>query len=303
MPSKTSVDIDGKKLVLSNLEKVFYEEKTITKSHIIDYYIRIAPALLPHLHNRPLTLKRYPNGAAAKFFYQKACPAHRPDWLRTTPVWSSRNNKNIDFCMVNDLPSLVWAANLAALELHTSLSLANTADIPTMLIFDLDPGYPAGILECAQVSLLLYEYFTAKGLKTFVKTSGSKGLQVYVPLNTPVSYDQTKQIAKSLAQSLEKQHPNLILSKMRKSLRQGKVFIDWSQNDSHKTTVCVYSLRAGKVPYVSTPVTWDEIKNALNTTNAQALSFDAQQVLARALVQGDLFAPVLKLQQQLPSSL
>ncbi|CUH96990.1 hypothetical protein P22_3116 [Propionispora sp. 2/2-37] len=301
MPSKTSVDIDGKKVILSNLEKIFYEEKTVTKSQVIDYYIRIAPVLLPHLHNRPLTLKRYPNGAAAKYFYQKACPAHRPEWLHTTPVWSNRNNKYIDFCIVNDLASLVWAANLATLELHTSLSLESNATVPTMLVLDLDPGYPAGILECAQVSLLLHEYFNSKGLKTFAKTSGSKGLQVYVPLNTTVSYDQTKQFAKNLAQSLEKQYPNLILSKMRKSLRQGKVFIDWSQNDSHKTTVCVYSLRAGKNPLVSAPVTWDELKNALNTTNAQALTFDSLQVLDRVKAHGDLFAPVLALQQQLPA--
>lgn len=301
MPLKTSVNINGKKVALSNLNKVFYQEKQFTKEQVIDYYIRIAPVLLPHLANRPLTLKRYPNGAAEPFFYQKNCPASRPAWVNTVPIWSESNKKTIDFCLINDLASLVWAANLAALELHTSLSLADDPAIPTMLVFDLDPGLPAGILECAQVSLLLLEYFESNKLTPFIKTSGSKGLQVYVPLNTPVSYDQTKEFAKHVAQYLEQQQPQLVVANMRKALRQGKVLIDWSQNDSHKTTVCVYSLRAKHTPAVSTPVTWNEIRTAVQNNNDRSLHFTAEQTLDRVNQHGDLFAPLLTLQQKLPS--
>lgn len=303
MPNKKiTVDIQGTSLALSNLDKIFYPQTGFTKGQVIDYYVRIAPSLLPHLGNRPLTMKRYPDGATAKFFYQKQCPEHRPDWLKTTPVWSEHNDDHIDFCLVNDLPSLVWAVNLAALELHTSLSAAKDVLCPTMLVFDLDPGPPASILECCQVALLLKEIFDRHQLQSFPKTSGSKGLQVYVPLNTPVTYDITKGYARAIAQLLEKQNPALVVSKMAKKLRTGKVFVDWSQNDDHKTTVCVYSMRAREHPTVSTPVSWAEVEQVCKDKDTQLLVFEAEQVIARVEQLGDLFAPVLTLKQELSSA-
>jgi bifunctional non-homologous end joining protein LigD len=300
MSSKMSVSIDGRHLHLSNLEKVIYPDTGFTKGEILDYYLRVSPALLPHLSGRPITLKRYPDGVTGEFFYQKECPAHHPSWLATTPVWSEANHRNIHFCLLPDTPSLAWAANLAALELHTSLSRAESMAIPSVLAFDLDPGPPATVLECAQVGLWLRQIFANYELQSFPKTSGSKGLQVYVPLNTPTDYEQTKTFAHALARLLEKQHPSQVVSNMRKDLRTGKVLVDWSQNDAHKTTVCVYSLRAKERPTVSTPITWDEAETALCEQNANLLSFEAQQVLARLEEKGDLFAPVLKMKQQLP---
>lgn len=303
MPSndKLVINIDGVQLKISNLEKIFYPATGFSKGAMIDYYIRIAPVLLPHLAGRPLTMKRYPHGALGKFFYQKQCPVSHPKWLQTAPIWSESNKRNIHFCLLDTLPSLVWAANLAALELHTSLALAKNFLCPTMLVFDLDPGAPATIIECAEVALLLQSFFNHTGLKSFPKTSGSKGLQVYIPLNTPTSYEQTKKFAHTLAQAMEAYYPAKIVSKMKKSLRPGKVLIDWSQNDEHKTTVCVYSLRAREHPTVSTPVTWEELQTAWQAKNETALSFTFDQVLERVSTQGDLFASVLTLQQELPN--
>ncbi|WP_371381416.1 non-homologous end-joining DNA ligase [Sporomusa aerivorans] len=305
MPSdsknKTIIDIAGHKLKIGNLDKVFYPATGFTKGQMLDYYIRIAPFLLPHLINRPLTMKRYPNGANGKFFYQKECPAHRPDWVRTIPVWSGGNHRNINFCNAADLPTLVWAANLAALELHTSLSQAPKINQPTQLVFDLDPGSPATIVNCAQVSLLLKSFFDKHKLQSFPKTSGSKGLQVYVPLNTPVNYDATKNFARILASQFQEKYPELITANMKKALRPGKVFIDWSQNDEHKTTVCVYSLRAKEQPTVSTPVTWQEVIRAVDQNDPKLLTFEATQVLERTAQAGDLFSPLLSLMQRLPA--
>ncbi|MDD4601543.1 Multifunctional non-homologous end joining protein LigD [bioreactor metagenome] len=301
MPSNTQpLLIDGVKLQVSNLNKVFYPDNGFTKGQMIDYYIRIAPALLPHLTGRPLTLKRYPNGAAGKFFYQKECPKSRPSWLPTVPVWSNRNKRPVNYCLIENLPSLVWAANLASLELHTSLSLANNLLQPSIMVFDLDPGPPATIVECTQVALWLRDFFTQLHMASFPKTSGSKGLQVYVPLNTEITYEQTKHFAHSLARMLETKYPSQIVSNMRKNLRTGKVFIDWSQNDGHKTTVCVYSLRARNEPTVSTPVTWTEVEKTWNTKTAKHLEFTSTQVLERFLRLGDLFHPVLTIKQHLP---
>jgi bifunctional non-homologous end joining protein LigD len=296
--SQVEVEIQGKHLKLSNLEKVLYPATGFTKAQMIDYYTRIAPVLLPHLKNRPLTLKRYPEGVENEFFYEKECPSHRPPWVHTTPVWSDGNAREINYCLVDDLPTLVWIANLADIELHTSLSLNTDINRPTVLAFDLDPGAPANILDCAQVALWIYEALSELKLKSFAKTSGSKGLQVYVPLNTPVDYDQTKPFAHGLAGVLEEIHPQYIVSNMRKNLRKGKVFIDWSQNDAHKTTICVYSLRARAQPTVSTPVTWDEVKSSWQ--GKQPLAFDYQQVLQRVETFGDLFAPTFKMKQRLP---
>ncbi|MBU2702327.1 bifunctional non-homologous end joining protein LigD [Sporomusaceae bacterium BoRhaA] len=299
MPNNTVLDIAGTQLTLSNLEKVFYPKSGFNKKQMIDYYIRISPFLLPHLAGRPLTLKRYPHGSDGKFFYQKECPASRPEWLSTTPIWSKSNNKHICYCVVDNLSALVWTANMAALELHTSLSSSENIDVPTMMVFDLDPGWPATIVECTQVALWLLEFFAKANLQSYPKTSGSKGLQIYVPLNTPVDYSQTKSLAHKLAQMLEKKFPNQVVSKMNKNLRPGKVFIDWSQNDPHKTTVCVYSLRAREEPTVSTPVTWLEIEQVWKSKDAEQLVFTAAKVLERVKNMGDLFAPVLTTKQYL----
>jgi bifunctional non-homologous end joining protein LigD len=296
----SSLKVAGKTLEVSNLGKVLYPAVGFTKGQVIDYYIHIAPVLLPHLKDRPLTLKRYPNGVNGMFFYEKRCPSHRPSWVRTAHIWSEGNNDYVDYCLANDLPTLVWAANLADLELHTSLAKGRDKERPTALVFDLDPGPPATIVECASVAFWLKEIFDAFKLEVFAKTSGSKGLQLYVPLNTPVTYDKTKPFAQALAQRLEREHPREVVSKMQKSLRGGKVFIDWSQNDSHKTTVCVYSLRAKERPTVSTPVSWEELEAARKKRKPEALVFDSEAVIKRVEKLGDLFAPLLTLKQKLP---
>jgi bifunctional non-homologous end joining protein LigD len=293
------IEVEGRRLKLSNLEKVLYPAVGFTKGEVIDYYTRIAPVVLPHLRGRPLTLKRYPNGVEGEYFYEKQCPSHRPDWVNTAPV--KANGKTIDFCLADDLPTLVWTSNLADLELHTSLSLAKNVQRPTTMVFDLDPGAPAAILECVQVGLMLRDVLEELGLQCFPKTSGSKGFQVYVPLNTPrVTYEQTKPFANALAQLLEQKHPKLVVSKQKKELRKGKVLVDWSQNNDFKTTVCVYSLRAKERPTVSTPVEWDEAESALKKKAADRLVFDHKAVLKRVDKKGDLFEPVLKLKQRLP---
>jgi len=301
--STTEVEVEGRRLKLSNLDKVLYPEAGFTKGQVIDYYTRIAPAALPHLRGRALTLKRYPNGVDAAFFFEKQCPSHRPPWVDVLSVWSGRKGGTIDYCVVNELPTLVWVANLASLELHTSLS-AEDPQQPTMMVFDLDPGPPATIVECCRVGLWLRELLDGLGLSSFAKTSGSKGLQVYVPLNTPVDYDKgTKPFSLSVTQLLEKREPGLVVSSMNKQVRKGKVFIDWSQNDPHKTTVCVYSLRARERPTVSTPVTWDEVEGCLDAGEPDALRFEAGDVLDRVARHGDLFGPVADLEQTLPHSL
>ena len=300
MPDKAELIVQGKKLPVSNLNKVLYPKAGFTKGQVIDYYIRIAPVLLPHLKDRPLTMKRYPNGVEAPFFYEKNCPSHRPKWVKTAKVWSEGNNRTMDYCLAQDLPTLVWAANLADLELHTSLARKRDVARPTMMVFDLDPGAPADIVQCCQVGLWLRELLTKMKLKSFAKTSGSKGLQIYVPLNTPVTFDQTKDLSRALAQHLEREHGNLVTSNISKSVRKGKVFVDWSQNDEHKTTICVYSLRAKAEPTVSTPVTWDEVANCLKKKKADLLKFRSDQTLARVEKSGDLFASVEKLKQKLP---
>jgi len=295
------VDVEGRRLVLSNLDKVLYPAAGFTKAQVIDYCTRVAPALLPHVRGRALTLKRYPDGVQGEFFFEKACPAHRPSWVRTAPVWSGSGGRTIDYCLADDVPTLVWLANLAALELHPSLALAVDRARPTAMVFDLDPGAPAGVLECGAVALSLREALALVELESVVKTSGSKGLQVYVPLNTPVGYEATKPFARALAELLERREPDLVVSRMAKTERVGRVLIDWSQNDRHKTTVCAYSLRAQPRPTVSTPVTWPEVEAALAAGTPDALVFDADAVLARVAARGDLFAPVLELTQELPA--
>jgi bifunctional non-homologous end joining protein LigD len=300
MSNKAELIVEGKKLSVSNLDKVLYPKVGFTKGQVVDYYIRIAPVLLPHLQDRPLTMKRYPNGVEGEFFYEKNCPSHRPTWVKTARVWSEGNKRMMNYCLANDLPTLVWAANLADLELHTSLARKRNVVQPTMMVFDLDPGAPADIVQCCQVGLWLRELLSKMKLKSFAKTSGSKGLQVYVPLNTPVTFDQTKDLSRALAQLLEREHADLVTSNMSRALRKGKVFVDWSQNDEHKTTICVYSLRAKEEPTVSTPVTWDEVANCLKRKKADLLKFRSDKTLARVAKMDDLFEPVEKLKQKLP---
>jgi bifunctional non-homologous end joining protein LigD len=292
------VEVGRRRLRLSNLDKVFYPQTGFAKGQVIDYYTRIAPVLLPHLRDRPLTLKRYPDGVEGPHFYEKQCPSHRPDWVKTVPVQAG--DKTINFCLANDLPTLVWLANLADLELHTSLSKARNVERPTMMVFDLDPGPPAALLECARVAVWLRDTLTELGLDSYPKSSGSKGIQLYVPLNRAVTYDQTKPFSHALARLAERTHPDLVVSKQKKELRRGKVLVDWSQNDDFKTTACVYSLRARERPTVSTPVTWDELEEALEAERPEQLVFEAEDVLARADEHGDLFKPVLEKKQSLP---
>jgi bifunctional non-homologous end joining protein LigD len=289
-PRRVDVQVDGRRLSLSNLDKVLYPEAGFTKGQVIDYYTRIAPVLLPHLRDRPLTMKRYPDGVEGQFFYEKRIPSHAPEWVRRERVGK------IEYIVCDDLPTLVWLANMADLELHPSLSLVDDIDRPAVMAFDLDPGPPAGIPECCEVAFLLRDTLAQIGLESFPKTSGSKGIQVYVPLNVEqVDYDHgTKALSKALARLLESRHPKLIVSQQRKDLRKGKVLIDWSQNDENKTTVCVYSLRARERPTVSTPLRWEELDDP------GALVFEAADVLERVEEHGDLYAPVVELQQELP---
>ena len=292
------VVVDGRPIRITNPGKVLYPKTGFTKSDLIDYVSSIAPTLLPHLEGRMLTLKRYPNGVEGDFFYEKQCPKHRPDWVATEKV--RLESKTIEFCTVADTATLVWLAQLADIELHTSLALARSQERPTMMVFDLDPGAPADIVQCCEVGLWLNGMFEGLGLQCFPKTSGSKGLQIYVPLNSDVTYDDTKPFSRTVAELLEAEVPEKVVSRQRKDLREGKILVDWSQNDEHKTTVNVYSTRARDRPTVSTPVTWDEIRACHDAGDAALLTFTTDDVLRRVTSEGDLFAPVLSLSQRLP---
>jgi bifunctional non-homologous end joining protein LigD len=299
--SAAEIQIEGRTLKLTNLEKVLYPASGFTKGEMIDWHIAIAPALLPHLRDRPLTLKRYPDGVQGKHFYEKQSPRHRPEWVQTTTILAEREQREIEYTLCQDLPTLVWLANLAAIELHPSLSLAGAMTCPTSLVFDLDPGPPAGMQACCEVALELAELFDQLGLQSLPKTSGSKGLQVYVPLNSPeAGYEQTKSFAHAVANLLSRRHPDRITAAMGKAQRTGRVLIDWSQNDRHKTTVSVYSLRARERPTVSTPVSWDEIRACFEAGQDGTLSFEHSEVLRRLAEDGDLFAADLQLTQRLP---
>ncbi|HEX4344287.1 MAG TPA: DNA ligase D [Solirubrobacteraceae bacterium] len=296
----TEVRVGERILKVTNLDKVLYPQTGFTKRDVIEYLVHVAPALLPHLEGRPLTRKRYPNGVDEKFFFEKQCPSHRPDWVAVAPIELSR--KVVEFCVCDDLPTLVWLGNLAALELHTSLSRAVPIGRPTTMVFDLDPGPPATIVECCEVALLLQGMFEHLGLRAFPKTSGNKGMQVYVPLNAPgATYERTKGFARAVAETLEASEPDLVVSRMAKALRAGKVFIDHSQNDEHKTTVSVYSLRARERPTVSTPLTWEEVRACRDAGDPELLVFEAAQVIERVAEHGDLFAPVVSLVQEIPA--
>ncbi|HEX6586602.1 MAG TPA: non-homologous end-joining DNA ligase, partial [Solirubrobacterales bacterium] len=296
------VTVGRRKLKLTNLDKVLYPKTKTTKAEVIDYYARVADAILPHLRGRPLTLRRFPEGVGnpAASFFEKNCPKHRPEWVKTTPIYVDRRAGEIDFCLCQDLPTLTWMAQLAALELHPSLSKASRMEQPTILAFDLDPGKPAALLECCRVALRVRELFAEFDMKCFPKVSGGKGLQVYVPLNTRVSYEQTSPFAKAIAQLLESQTPKQVVSKMAKAERRGKVFVDWSQNHQKKTTIAVYSLRAREYPTASIPLHWKEVERAVKREDADDLRFEIPDAIERVESEGDLFEPVLSLKQKLP---
>jgi bifunctional non-homologous end joining protein LigD len=289
-----SVVVDGRTLKLSNWDKVLFGASGFTKGDLIAYYARVAPAVVPHLRDRPLTLKRYPNGVDAPHFYEKQSPSHRPEWVQTARVGS------IEYTLAQDRATLIWLANLADIELHTSLAFAARPHEPTMLVFDLDPGPPADIVQCAEVALVLRGLFAALGLQSVVKSSGSKGMQLYVPLNSGVTYELTKPFARRIAELLEQRLPDLVVSRMTKRLRAGKVLVDWSQNDDHKTTVTVYSVRARERPTVSAPVGWDEVQQCLDSGDPDRLSFETDEVLERVAREGDAFAMLLSVRQDLP---
>jgi bifunctional non-homologous end joining protein LigD len=297
---KASATVEGRELKLSNLAKVLYPRAGFTKGDVIDYYAAVAEVIVGHLQGRALTVKRWPDGVEGKSFFQKQAPAHRPEWVQTATVPHER--KPIDYVLANDHATLLWLANLAALELHAPLGRAEAIEQPTALVFDLDPGEPATMIECCRVGLQLHGMFENLGLESFAKTSGSKGLQLYVPLNSSkATYEHTKPFAKTVAEMLERAEPDHVVSRMTRARRTGKVLIDWSQNDRRKTTVCVYSLRAGERPTVSTPVTWEEVQGALDSGDPAALSFEAHEVLERVRARGDMFAAVLSLTQELPA--
>jgi len=290
-------------ITLSNPDKVLYPVG-FTKAQVIDYYLRVAKFILPHLNDRPVTLKRYPNGVTGEFFYEKRAPRFTPEWVKTFPVPRRDGGAPIRYILINDRSTLAWTANLANLEIHPFLHRVPKIHSPTSIVFDLDPGERADVLNCAEVALLLKDLFARLDLQSFVKVSGSKGLQLYVPLNSSATYEVTEPLAHTVAQLMEEQHPKLAISEMAKQKRVGKVFIDWSQNSEHKTTVSVYSLRAKHDrPYVSMPVTWEELTAALAKKDVQRLFFEPEAALKRLGRVGDLFAPVLTLKQQLPSSL
>ena len=296
--SETLRTVGGRRLKLTNLDKVMYPAAGFTKADVIDYYTRVAPVLMPHLRNRPLTLKRYPDGVDGEVFYQKQAPKHRPDWVKTVRI--PTRDRDIDFVVVTGLPTLVWLANLADLELHTSLGRATSVDRPTALVFDLDPGAPATVVECCRVALLIRRLGEQVGLEFWPKTSGSKGLQLYAPLNGRAGFDRTREFAHAVATRLEQEHPELIVTTVKREVRDGKVLIDWSQNALMRTTVNVYSLRARERPTVSTPLAWREVERAAREDDPDLLVFDWQAALDRIDRHGDLFQPVLKVRQRLP---
>ena len=303
MGETRTVEVDGRELRLTNLDKVLYPEVGFTKGEMVDYYAKVAPAIVPHLNGRAVTLRRFPEGVEDldSAFFEKRCPKHRPKWVKTTRVQAGPNAGKIDFCVCDSLPTLIWMAQLAAIELHPSLSKGRAPKRPTVLAFDLDPGPPADVVDCSRVALRLREVLAQLELESFVKTSGSKGMQLYVPLNGKATYDETRPFAQALAQLIAKQTPDEVLAKMgKKTDRSGKVLIDWYQNNERKTTIAVYSLRARERPTVSTPVTWEEVEAVAESGDGTSLVFEAGDVLERIKEHGDLFAPVLELKQELP---
>jgi bifunctional non-homologous end joining protein LigD len=294
---RTTVEIDGRRLVVSNLAKVLYPLVGFTKADVIDYYVKIAPVMLPHVRGRGITLRRWPDGVTGESFFEKRCPSHRPEWV---PVALGPGDRGgvVNYCRVDEVAALAWIGNLAALEVHAPMARCRDIESPTMVVFDLDPGAPATIIECCAVALEIRDVLDALGLEVWAKTSGSKGLQLYVPLNTPHTHEHASSFALAVAQLLERRMPNDVVSVMARAARGGKVFIDWSQNSRHKTTVAAYSLRGKDRPTVSTPLEWPEVEAG---ADGEPLDFTAAEVLERVGERGDVFAPVVDLEQQLPN--
>ena len=298
--SRKVVEIAGRRLSLSNLEKDLYPSYGFTKAHVLEYYRRIAEFILPHLKDRALTLKRYPDGVEKDFFFEKRCPSHRPAWVKTAEVRRD-DGERMTVCLVNDLETLIWVENLASLELHVPLARAGSPETPDAMVFDLDPGEPANILDCARVALILRDLLSRLRLASYVKTSGQKGLHVYVPLNrTETTFEDTKKFSKAVAEIMQKNYPDLVTAKMAKEYRKGKVFINWSQNDSSKTMICVYSLRAREKPFVSFPLAWGELEHLAGQGDPEKLQVMHSEAVSRAEKKGDLFREVLVKKQKLP---
>ncbi|HET9543435.1 MAG TPA: non-homologous end-joining DNA ligase [Acidimicrobiales bacterium] len=290
------VEIDGRELSVTNLDKVLYPDG-FTKAEVIDYYVRVAPAMLPHVQGRGVTLRRYPNGVDGTSFFEKRSPDHRPDWIGTALGPGDRKG-GIQYLVIDEVATLAWVGNMAALEVHAPMARAVDIDAPTMVVFDLDPGAPATIVDCCRVALEIQEVLADLELQIWPKTSGSKGMQLYLPLNTPHTHEHASSFALAVAQVLENQDPKRVTSVMKKQLRKGKIFVDWSQNSHHKTTIAAYSLRARPTPTVSTPISWDEVQSG---ADGEVLSFTAPEVLERVADFGDVFAPTATLEQELPT--
>ncbi len=290
------VEIDGRELSVTNLDKVLYPDG-FTKAEVIDYYVRVAPAMLPHVQGRGVTLRRYPNGVDGTSFFEKRSPDHRPDWIGTALGPGDRKG-GIQYLVIDEVATLAWVGNMAALEVHAPMARAVDIDAPTMVVFDLDPGAPATIVDCCRVALEIQDVLADLDLQIWPKTSGSKGMQLYLPLNTPHTHEHASSFALAVAQVLENQDPKRVTSVMKKQLRKGKIFVDWSQNSHHKTTIAAYSLRARPTPTVSTPISWDEVQSG---ADGEVLSFTAPEVLERVADFGDVFAPTATLEQELPT--
>jgi bifunctional non-homologous end joining protein LigD len=298
--SRTFVEIAGRRLSLSNLEKDLYPSCGFTKARVLEYYGRISPFILPHLHGRALTLMRYPDGVQQPFFFEKRCPSHRPDWVRTAEVPGDAGAR-ITACLVDDLATLVWVANLASLELHVPLARAATPGTPDAVVFDLDPGEPADILDCARVALILRDLLGLLGLSSCPKTSGRKGLHVYVPLNRgEATFAATRTFSRAVAVTLQKNYPDLVTVRMGKKVRKGRVFINWSQNDAARTMICAYSLRAREKPLVSAPLSWRELENLAGEGSPGKFRIGPAEAVERAETMGDLFREMLVKEQKLP---
>ncbi|HKH22910.1 MAG TPA: non-homologous end-joining DNA ligase, partial [Solirubrobacterales bacterium] len=299
---KLELDVDGRPVAVTNLDKLMYPATGFTKADVIAYYARIAPVLLPYVRDRPLTLKRFPDGVGGAYFYEKRCPSHRPEWVETIPIWTERAEEEFDYCTITEPATLVWLANLADLEIHPFLGTRDHLDRPTWMVLDLDPGAPAGLLDACQVALWLRGMFDQLELEVFVKSSGGRGIHLLVPLNGARTYEEVQPFARGVAETLERRFAERVVSTQSRTKRPGKVLIDWSQNARHKTTAAVYSLRARDRPTVSMPLEWDEVERAVQDDDPARLIFDAGETIARVEERGDLFEPLLSLTQELPDA-
>lgn len=294
--SAVEVAVGERKLRLTNLAKVLYPEAGFTKAQVIDYYVRVAPVMLDHIGDRGITMRRFPDGVDADSFFNKRCPEWKPDWMQAVPG-PGESAGPIAYCQLSEVAALAWAANLAALEIHAPMARSDDIESPTMVVYDLDPGEGTSIIECCQIALILREVLDAVGLECWPKTSGSKGMQLYLPLNMPHTHEHASSFARATGQLIERDLPQRVTTTMAKAKRTDKIFIDWSQNSRHKTTIAPYSLRARPQPTVSTPLSWDEVEAG---SKGAPLIFEADAVLDRLDQHGDLFAPVLTVEQQLP---